>query len=80
MAGSFYITSGEFLNGKVYMVQNPQVTICSTYMVTQIFLEDGKTRFGPTALSTISVLERYKGIINTVGQCLKTMNIDGNIN
>ena len=25
MAGSFYITNGEFLNGKVYMVQNDKL-------------------------------------------------------
>ena len=76
MAGSFYITSGEFLNGKVYMVQNPKLPFAALHGDPDI-LCDGKTRFGPTALA-LGVLERYKGL-KSVGQCLKTMNIDGNI-
>ena len=76
MAGSFYITSGEFLNGKVYMVQNDKLPFAALHGDPDI-LEDGKTRFGPTALA-LGVLERYKGL-SSVGQCLKTMNIDGNI-
>jgi malate dehydrogenase (quinone) len=76
MAGSFYITSGEFLNGKVYMVQNDKLPFAALHGDPDI-LEDGKTRFGPTALA-LGVLERYKGF-KSVGQCLKTMNIDGNI-
>jgi len=76
MAGSFYITSGEFLNGKVYMVQNPKLPFAALHGDPDI-LCDGKTRFGPTALALL-VLERYKGIFKSFGQCLKTMNIDGN--
>ncbi len=76
MAGSFYITSGEFLNGKVYMVQNPKLPFAALHGDPDI-LCDGKTRFGPTALALL-VLERYKGIFKSLGQCLKTMNIDGN--
>ncbi len=76
MAGSFYITSGEFLNGKVYMVQNDKLPFAALHGDPDI-LEDGKTRFGPTALA-LGVLERYKGF-SSVGQCLKTMNIDGSI-
>ncbi len=76
MAGSFYITSGEFLNGKVYMVQNPKLPFAALHGDPDI-LCDGKTRFGPTALALL-VLERYKGIMSTLGQCIKTMNIDGN--
>ena len=76
MAGSFYITSGEFLNGKVYMVQNDKLPFAALHGDPDI-LEDGKTRFGPTALA-LGVLERYKGF-KSVGQCIKTMNIDGNI-
>ena len=38
-------------------------------------LENGKTRFGPTALALL-VLERYKGG-KSFFQCLKTMNFDG---
>ncbi len=76
MAGSFYITSGEFLNGKVYMVQNPKLPFAALHGDPDI-LCDGKTRFGPTALALL-VLERYKGVFKSLGQCLKTMNIDGN--
>ena len=76
MAGSFYITSGEFLNGKVYMVQNPKLPFAALHGDPDI-LCDGKTRFGPTALA-LGVLERYKGL-KSFGQCLKTMNIDGDI-
>lgn len=76
MAGSFYITSGEFLNGKVYMVQNDKLPFAALHGDPDI-LEDGKTRFGPTALA-LGVLERYKGL-GSVGQCIKTMNIDGSI-
>ena len=76
MAGSFYITSGEFLNGKVYMVQNPKLPFAALHGDPDILCE-GRTRFGPTALA-LGVLERYKGF-KSVGQCLKTMNIDGNI-
>ncbi|MGB3752028.1 MAG: FAD-dependent oxidoreductase [Arcobacteraceae bacterium] len=76
MAGSFYITEGHFLNGKVYMVQNDKLPFAALHGDPDI-LEDGKTRFGPTALA-LGVLERYKGL-KSMGQCLKTMNIDGSI-
>jgi malate dehydrogenase (quinone) len=76
MAGSFYITSGEFLNGKVYMVQNDKLPFAALHGDPDI-LCDGKTRFGPTALA-LGVLERYKGL-KSMGQCIKTMNIDGSV-
>jgi len=76
MAGSFYITNGKYLNGKVYMVQNDKLPFAALHGDPDI-LEDGKTRFGPTALA-LAVLERYKGG-KSFFQCLKTMNIDGNI-
>ena len=76
MAGSFYITNGEFLNGKVYMVQNDKLPFAALHADPDI-LENGKTRFGPTALALL-VLERYKGG-KSIFQCLKTMNIDGSI-
>ncbi|XPV67913.1 MAG: FAD-dependent oxidoreductase [Halarcobacter sp.] len=76
VAGSFYITPGKFLNGKVYMVQNPKLPFAALHGDPDI-LCDGKTRFGPTALA-LAVLERYKGG-KSFFQCLKTMNIDGNI-
>lgn len=76
MAGSFYITSGKFLNGKVYMVQNDKLPFAALHGDPDI-LEDGKTRFGPTALALL-VLERYKGG-KSIFQCLKTLNLDGSI-
>jgi len=76
MAGSFYITNGEYLNGKVYMVQNDKLPFAALHGDPDI-LENGKTRFGPTALALL-VLERYKGG-KSIFQCLKTMNIDGSI-
>ena len=76
MAGSFYITNGEFLNGKVYMVQNDKLPFAALHGDPDI-LENGKTRFGPTALALL-VLVRYKGG-KSIFQCLKTMNIDGSI-
>ncbi len=76
MAGSFYITSGQFLNGKVYMVQNDKLPFAALHGDPDI-LCDGKTRFGPTALALL-VLERYKGG-KSIFQCIKTMNIDGSI-
>lgn len=76
MAGSFYITNDHFLNGKVYMVQNPKLPFAALHGDPDI-LCDGKTRFGPTALALL-VLERYKGG-KSFFQCLKTLNFDGNI-
>ena len=76
MAGSFYITNGTYLNGKVYMVQNDKLPFAALHGDPDI-LENGKTRFGPTALALL-VLERYKGG-KSFFQCLKTMNFDGSI-
>lgn len=76
VAGSFYITNDKYLNGKVYMVQNDKLPFAALHGDPDI-LEDGKTRFGPTALALL-VLERYKNG-KSFFQCLKTMNIDGNI-
>ena len=75
MAGSFYITSGEFLNGKVYMVQNNKLPFAALHGDPDI-LADGKTRFGPTALM-LPKLERYKP--GTYMDFFKTLNLDGNI-
>ena len=76
MAGSFYITNGTYLNGKVYMVQNDKLPFAALHGDPDI-LENGKTRFGPTALALL-VLERYKGG-KSIFQCLKTLNLDGSI-
>ena len=44
MAGSFYITNGEFLNGKVYMVQNDKLPFAALHGDPDI-LCDGKTHW-----------------------------------
>ncbi len=72
IAGSFYLTNDKFLNGKVYMVQNPKLPFAALHGDPDI-LCNGKTRFGPTALA-LGVLERYKGM-KSFFECLKTMNI-----
>ncbi len=58
VAGSFYMTNQKILNGKVYMVQNPKLPFAALHGDPDI-LEDGLTRFGPTAL-VLPKLERYK--------------------
>ncbi len=75
MAGSFYMTNEEFLNGKVYMVQNDKLPFAALHGDPDI-LADGKTRFGPTALM-LPKLERYKP--GTYLDFFKTLNLDGNI-
>ena len=75
MAGSFYMTSGEFLNGKVYMVQNDKLPFAALHGDPDI-LANGKTRFGPTALM-MPKLERFKP--GTYMDFWKTLNFDGNI-
>ncbi|OUR73387.1 malate:quinone oxidoreductase [Arcobacter sp. 31_11_sub10_T18] len=75
MAGSFYMTSGEFLNGKVYMVQNDKLPFAALHGDPDI-LANGKTRFGPTALM-MPYLERYKP--GTYIDFFKTLNFDMNI-
>ncbi|MCJ8326930.1 MAG: FAD-dependent oxidoreductase [Campylobacterales bacterium] len=75
MAGSFYMTSGKFLNGKVYMVQNDKLPFAALHGDPDI-LADGKTRFGPTALM-LPKLERFKP--GTYMDFWKTLNFDGNI-
>ncbi len=58
VAGSFYMTNQKILNGKVYMVQNPKLPFAALHGDPDI-LENGLTRFGPTAL-VLPKLERYK--------------------
>ena len=72
MAGSFYITNNEFLNGKVYMVQNNKLPFAALHGDPDI-LENGKTRFGPTALA-MPKLERFKS--GTYIDFFKTLNLD----
>jgi len=72
MAGSFYITDGHFLNGKVYMVQNNKLPFAALHGDPDILLQ-GKTRFGPTALM-LPKLERFKP--GTYLDFFKTLNFD----
>jgi len=75
MAGSFYMTTGKFLNGKVYMVQNDKLPFAALHGDPDI-LANGLTRFGPTALM-MPKLERYKP--GTYVDFFKTLNFDMNI-
>ena len=75
MAGSFYMTQGHFLNGKVYMVQNNKLPFAALHGDPDI-LADDKTRFGPTALM-LPKLERFKP--GTYMDFFKTLNFDFHI-
>jgi len=57
IAGSFYYTP-KVLNGKVYTVQNPKLPFAAIHGDPDL-VEEGKTRFGPTALA-LPLLERHK--------------------
>jgi len=58
IAGSFYLTHENMLNGKVYMIQNPKLPFAALHGDPDI-LVNGNTRFGPTALM-LPKLERFK--------------------
>jgi len=75
MAGSFYMTEGHFLNGKVYMVQNNKLPFAALHGDPDI-LANEKTRFGPTALM-LPKLERFKP--GTYLDFFKTLNFDFHI-
>ena len=75
MAGSFYMTTKQLLNGKVYMVQNDKLPFAALHGDPDI-LANGLTRFGPTALM-LPKLERYKP--GTYIDFIKTLNFDMNI-
>lgn len=75
MAGSFYMTNQTMLNGKVYMVQNPKLPFAALHGDPDI-LENGLTRFGPTAL-VLPKLERFKS--GTYMDFWKTLRFDSNI-
>lgn len=76
IAGSYYMTKGHYLNGKVYMVQNPKLPFAALHGDPDI-LENDATRFGPTALA-MPKLERFHGL-STVPHFFKTLNFDGKI-
>ena len=75
VAGSFYMTTKNILNGKVYMVQNPKLPFAALHGDPDI-LEGGLTRFGPTAL-VLPKLERFKP--GTYMDFWKTLRFDGKI-
>jgi malate dehydrogenase (quinone) len=75
VAGSFYMTNQTMLNGKVYMVQNPKLPFAALHGDPDI-LENGLTRFGPTAL-VLPKLERFKS--GTYMDFWKTLRFDPNI-
>lgn len=56
IAGSFYYTP-QVLNGKVYTVQNPKLPFAAIHGDPDL-VQQGKTRFGPTALA-LPLLERH---------------------
>jgi malate dehydrogenase (quinone) len=75
VAGSFYLTSQQILNGKVYMIQNPKLPFAALHGDPDI-LADGNTRFGPTAL-VLPKLERFTG--GTYLDFWKTLRLDLNV-
>lgn len=74
VAGSFYLTKQKFLNGKVYMVQNPKLPFAALHGDPDL-MADMNTRFGPTAL-VIPKLERYKGL-KSVPEFFEALKLDG---
>ncbi len=75
IAGSFYLTKQKFLNGKVYMIQNPKLPFAALHGDPDI-LADGFTRFGPTAL-VLPKLERYKS--GTYKDFYDSLRLDSNV-
>jgi len=71
IAGSFYYTP-QVLNGKVYTVQNPKLPFAAIHGDPDI-VEQGKTRFGPTALA-LPLLERHN--IRTFTEYLEVLRPD----
>jgi malate dehydrogenase (quinone) len=75
VAGSFYMGNDVILKGKVYMVQNPKLPFAALHGDPDV-LENGHTRFGPTAL-VMPKLERFKP--GTYMDFWKTLRLDGSI-
>jgi malate dehydrogenase (quinone) len=75
VAGSFYMSKKQILNGKVYMVQHPKLPFAALHGDPDI-LADGNTRFGPTAL-VLPKLERY--VNGTYLDFFKTLQFDGKV-
>jgi malate dehydrogenase (quinone) len=72
MAGSFYKTNKNLLNGKVYMVQNNKLPFAALHGDPDI-TNNNITRFGPTAI-ILPKLERFK--VGTFWAFWKTLNMD----
>lgn len=72
MGGSYYFTP-QFLNGKVYTVQNDKLPFAAIHGDPDVGVP-GKTRFGPTAV-ILPMLERYN--IKTVPEFFKVLKLDG---
>jgi len=71
IAGSFYYTP-QVLNGKVYTVQNPKLPFAAIHGDPDI-VQQGKTRFGPTALA-LPLLERHN--LKTLIEYLEVLRPD----
>ena len=59
VGGSFYYAKKQFINSKVYTLQNPKLPFAAVHADPDV-IHDNITRFGPTALA-LPKLERYKG-------------------
>ncbi len=74
IAGSFYYTP-QVLNGKVYTVQNPKLPFAAIHGDPDL-VQQGKTRFGPTALA-LPLLERHN--LRTFPEYLEVLRPDMNV-
>lgn len=74
IAGSFYYTP-QVLNGKVYTVQNPKLPFAAIHGDPDL-VQQGKTRFGPTALA-LPLLERHN--LRTFPEYLQVLRPDLNV-
>ena len=74
IAGSFYYTP-QVLNGKVYTVQNPKLPFAAIHGDPDL-VQQGKTRFGPTALA-LPLLERHN--LRTFPEYLEVLRPDLNV-
>ena len=72
VGGSFYYAKKQFINSKVYTLQNPKLPFAAVHADPDI-IHDNITRFGPTALA-LPKLERYKGA--DFIDFMKTLNPD----
>lgn len=76
IAGFFYMANAQILNGKVYMVQHPELPFAALHGDPDL-TSGGRTRFGPTALP-LPKLE-LNGGIETYLDALRAMNFDRSV-